>query len=30
VEENITFGLVYDQKRFDSVIEATCLDTDMQ
>ena len=29
VEENITFGLVYDEDRFVKAIKASCLDSDM-
>jgi ATP-binding cassette, subfamily C (CFTR/MRP), member 4 len=30
IEENVTFGLVYDEDRFKKSIEASCLDSDMQ
>lgn len=30
IEENVTFGLVYDKDRFKKSIEASCLDSDMQ
>lgn len=29
VEENITFGLVYDERRFKKCVRASCLESDM-
>jgi ATP-binding cassette subfamily C (CFTR/MRP) protein 4 len=30
VQENITFGLAYDQERFDKAVKAACLEHDME